>query len=164
MARFCGQDRCLIDANGRLKLSARFEQDFRAAGALEIVLHCLAEGALAIYPLPVWEQMRAEEAKTALKAGTSIVARRQLRRFGAMTQVEALSNQGRITVPTEFRPLLKLEPGTGAVVVGCEIGVEVWNADRWAAELQLLREHDVQCAEMEMKAAVAAAGIPQPPA
>jgi len=158
MARFCGQERCLIDANGRIKLSPRFEQDFRRAGALEIVLHCLPEAALGVYPLPVWEEIRAQEAKSVLKAATSIVARRQLRRFGAMTQIETLSNQGRLTVPPGFRDILQLAPGTEAILVGCEIGVEIWNAERWQKEVQLLWEHEAERGEAEMKADVLSAG------
>lgn len=159
MARFCGQERCLIDANGRVRLSPRFEQAFRSAGALEIVLHCMPEGALAVYPLPNWEQVRAaDEARSAGRAGSSVVARRQLRRFGAMTQVETLTNQGRVTVPPMFRKLLGLEPGTDVVLVGCEIGVEVWNAARWEAEFRVLWEHEAARADAEMKADVAEAG------
>ncbi len=160
MTGFCGQDRCLIDANGRLKLPPRVEQAFRRAGALEIVFHCLPEGALAVYPIAFWEQLRAEEAKDALRTAASIVIRRQLRRFGALTQVETLSNQGRITIPAGFRSLVALEPGTEAVVVGCEVGVEIWNSGRWQEELGLVRDHETLRADAEMKADVAAAGIP----
>jgi division/cell wall cluster transcriptional repressor MraZ len=155
---FCGQERCLVDANGRIKLSPRFEQDFRRAGAVEVVLHCLPENALAVYPLATWEQLRAGEERTVAQAATSIVARRQLRRFGAMTQVEALTNQGRVTIPPGFRSLLQLEPGTEAMIVGCETGVEIWNAEHWRAELAMLRNHEAQRAEAEMRADVEAAG------
>lgn len=158
MTGFCGQERCLIDANGRVKLPPRFEQDFRKAGALEIVLHCLPEGALAVYPPAVWEQLRAQEAQAALKVVSSIVARRQLRRFGAMTQTEPLSPQGRITIPPGFRSALALEPGSEVMVVGSEIGIEIWNAARWQKEMQLLGEHETLRAEMEMKADVQSAG------
>jgi len=159
MVRFCGQDQCLIDANGRIKLNPTFEQELRKAGALEVMLHCLPEGALAVYPLHVWEQMRAADTTAAVKAATSIVTRRLLRRFGAMTQVEKLSNQGRLTIPPMFRSAMQLEPGVVAVVVGCEIGIEIWHADRWLKELQALQEHEQLREAAEMKADVSALTI-----
>ncbi len=158
MPKFCGQEKCLVDANGRVKLSPRFERAFREEGAVEVVLHCLPEGGLGVYPPSVWNRLRAAEEQTVLKAATSVVARRQLRRFGAMTQSEELSNQGRITLPAGFRGMMGLEPGTEAVLVGCECGIEIWNAERWQAEQKRLWEHEASRAEAEMKADVAAAG------
>ena len=70
MIRFCGQDQCLVDANGRIKLSPSFEQELRKTGAVEVMLHCLPEGTLAVYPLHVWEEMRAADATAAVKAAT----------------------------------------------------------------------------------------------
>ena len=156
MIRFCGQDQRLVDANGRIKLSPSFEQELRKTGAVEVMLHCLPEGALAVYPLHVWEEMRAADATVAVKAVSSYITRSQLRRFGAMTQVEKLSNQGRLTIPPMFRGAVQLEPGTVAVVVGCEIGMEIWNAERWRQELQALQEHGQLRKDAELKADVAA--------
>ena len=151
MVRFCGQERCLIDANGRVKLGPRLLADFRASGS-GVVLHCLPEGALGLYPAPTWARMRQSEPRPAAKAAESLVFRRQLRRFGAMTQAQELTNQGRITIPVLFRAALALEAGAEAVLVGCEIGVELWPALRWEAELALLREHELRRAEAETAA------------
>jgi len=139
MVPFCGQERCLIDANGRIKLGARFLNDFRRTGD-EVVLYCLPEGALGVYPTSTWLQMRQREARPAIRAATSVEFRRELRRFGAMSQPEKLSNQGRITVPSHFRSALALDPGQDVILVGCEIGVEAWNAESWRHELDQLRE------------------------
>jgi DNA-binding transcriptional regulator/RsmH inhibitor MraZ len=155
MSHFYGQERCIVDANGRIRLSPRFLADCRAAGT-EVVLFCLPEGALGIYPAAVWSQMREAEARPASRAATSVVFRRQLRRFGALSQAETVSNQGRITVPVHFRSLLDLEPGAEAVVVGSELGLEVWNRKRWEAEFLLIREHELQKAAAEMSADLAA--------
>lgn len=139
MVTFCGQERCLVDANGRIKLGPRFLSDLRRTGG-DIVLYCLPEGALGVYPASTWLQMRQREARPAVKAATSAEFRRQLRRFGAMSQAETLSNQGRFTVPPHFRSMLSLEPGQDVIMVGCEIGVEVWSAECWTEELKRLRE------------------------
>ena len=152
--QFCGQDKCLIDANGRVKLSPRFLSDFLQSG-VNIVMHCQPEGALGVYPERIWAQMRQSEARPALKAAQSVVFRRQLRRFGAMTQTESISKQGRITIPSPFRSLLELEPSQEIVLVGCEIGMEVWNSERWQREFKLLTEHERQKAEAEMAADLA---------
>lgn len=151
MLQFCGQERCLVDANGRVKLSTRFLDDFRHIGGA-VVLHCLPEGVLAVYAAAVWAQMRQADPRPAVKAARSVLFRRQLRRFGAMTQSDSISNQGRITIPVPFRESLELEPGTEAVLVGCEIGVEIWNASRWRAEFELLARHEQRKAEAEMSA------------
>ena len=149
--RFCGQDQCAIDGNGRVKLSPHFLADFRGDSS-DVVLHCLPEGALAIYPLSVWQKMRQSEPRPAAKAANSIVFRRRLRRVGAMTQFQTISNQGRLTIPPLFRPLLGLEPGNGAVQVGTEIGVEIWQKERWTAEFETLAGHEAEKADAEMAA------------
>jgi len=151
MPEFCGFENCLIDANGRLKLAPRFLADFQRYGS-ELVLHCLPEGALGVYPAQVWRQMRQHEARPAVKAADSVVFRRQMRRFGAFSQVERISNQGRITIPAGFRELLQLPPGENAACIGCEIGVEIWNSIRWQQESRLLLEHEAQRAAVEMDA------------
>ncbi len=151
MMQFCGQDTCLVDANGRIKLTPRFLQDFRHSGH-DVMLHCLVEGALGIYPPQIWQQMRQAEPRPAARAATSSVFRRQMRRFGAFSQVSQITNQGRITIPVQFRQQLALEPGNDAVLVGCEIGVEVWNAERWAHEADVLLEHEMKKSDLEMDA------------
>ena len=151
MIEFCGQDTCTVDANGRVKLAPRFLLDFRRHGP-EVVLHCLPEGAMAVYPAMVWTQMRQNPELTPGHAAQSAMVRRQFRWFGALTSIEAISNQGRITIPAHFRSLLDLLPGTEAVLVGCELGVEIWNSAVWQQEFLKLREHQQQKADVEMTA------------
>ena len=106
----------------------------------------------------VWEQIRSSEGVTISRSATSVVARRQLRRFGAMTQVEELSNQARITIPSGFRDSLELFPGQDVVLVGCECGIEIWSLNRWQNEQKKLMEHETLRAEAEMRADVVSAG------
>jgi DNA-binding transcriptional regulator/RsmH inhibitor MraZ len=157
MVRFCGQDSCLIDANGRLKLSPRFLDDFREFGDTT-VLRSLPEGALGVYPEAIWHQMRQREADAAVKAGVSAAYRRQLRSFNAMSDVQDISKQGRLTIPVLFRERLGLLPGSSVVVVGVDMGVEIWETVRWEKEVELLDQHEAQMAMVDMAAAVAAAG------
>ena len=152
MLAFCGQDSSSIDSNGRVKFSPRTSSDFIENCNGEVVLHCLSEGALAVYPEDIYMQMRRAETKPAEKAGNSLVFRRNLRRFGALSSSEKVSAQGRVTIPTGYRKLLGLSPGEEIVVVGAEIGVEIWNATRWADELQKINTHAEEKGEREMAA------------
>jgi DNA-binding transcriptional regulator/RsmH inhibitor MraZ len=151
MNEFYGEEKCLIDANGRVKICPRFLELFRAMGD-KVVLHCLPEGALAVYPQQAWQQMRQFEPRPAARAATSLLHRRQMRRFGALTQIERLSNQGRLTIPNLFRDRLNLGPGAEACMVGCEIGIEIWNAGAWLVEAERVTEHELERGEAEMLA------------
>ena len=150
MLAFCGQDYCQIDANGRVKLSPRVISDFMEKCSGEIVMHCLPEGALAIYPENIYLDMRRQEEAPAARAASSMVFRRELRRFGALSSADRITAQGRLTIPHGFREYAGLLPGTEIVVVGVEIGVELWNAERWNAELMKMNEHAIARGESEM--------------
>ena len=152
MLAFCGQDKCVVDANGRVKLSPRYLTDFEKYGSSDVVLRCLPEGALAVYPEAVYLQMRSNEAKPAERAATSFVFRQTLRHFGSLSQSEKISAQGRLTLPQAYREHAVLKAGSDAVVVGVEIGVEIWNAEKWAEELVRVNSHFREKGEREMAA------------
>ena len=152
MIPFCGQEKCSVDANGRLKLSPRFIRDFMDRCSGEVVLHYLPEGALAIYPEDVYLEMRSGTSRVAEKAGMSIVQRRMLRSFGALSHPETISPQGRITLPQAYRDKLDLQPGADIYQVGVEIGIELWNASRWEQELENINNHLLEKGEREMDA------------
>lgn len=150
MLSFCGQDRILIDANGRFKMPQHFIADFLSGGNGEVVFYCLPEGALAIYPEQVYAEMRKRCNEDIRQAGMSMLKRRDLRRFGAWSASAAITPQGRLTLPNEFRQNTLLEPGSEAVIVGVEIGVEVWNWNRWQQELKLINEHELDRGDLEL--------------
>lgn len=152
MLPFCGQDRCVIDANGRLKLSPRLMSDFAENGGGDVVLYYLPEGAIAIYPEATYLKMRAEACKDISNLGASLVKRRELRRFGAMSQPDHISGQGRLTIPVGFRECADIHAGTEVFVVGNEIGAEIWNAERWRKEMDIVNGHLEQKGVSEMDA------------
>jgi DNA-binding transcriptional regulator/RsmH inhibitor MraZ len=117
-----------------------------------VVLHCLPEGAVAVYPEEVYRDMRRGEARPAERAGESLVFRRQLRRFGALSQSERISPQGRITLPASFREYAGLVPGGEMMVVGVEIGLEIWSRERWEQEMIRIQAHMADKGEREMAA------------
>lgn len=152
MLSFCGQDSGTVDANGRVKFSPRIVADFKDNCDGEVVLHALPEGALAVYPEDVYTRMRRNDIKPAENAGSSLVFRRNLRRFGSLSSSEKISAQGRVTIPPAFREPLGLTGNQEIVVVGVEIGVEIWNASQWNEELSKINEHVTEKGEREMAA------------
>lgn len=150
MLAFCGQDRILIDANGRFKLPAHLIEDFLSAGTGDVVFYCLPEGALAIYPEQIYSEMRKRTAEDIQQAGMSMLKRRTLRRFGAWSSAARITPQGRLTLPHEFRNSTMLEPGSEAVIIGVEIGVEIWNLKRWQTEQQLIQSHEMERGDLEL--------------
>ncbi|NLK83317.1 MAG: hypothetical protein GX280_04440 [Lentisphaerae bacterium] len=139
-----------MDANGRLKLSPRVINDFMESCGGEIVMHCLPEGAVAVYPESIYLEMRRQENEPAARAASSTVFRREMRRFGALSSSGRISEQGRLTVPQGFRDYGKLCPGENILVVGIEIGIELWNTERWNAELEKMNAHAIAKGESEM--------------
>ncbi|MDD5697761.1 MAG: hypothetical protein PHH77_04015 [Victivallaceae bacterium] len=141
MLAFCGHDCCLIDGNGRIKFSPRVLKDFDDHCRGKVVLHCLPEGGIAVYPEDVYLEMRRHEEAPVARAATSLVFRRAMRRFGAMSKSDQISGQGRITIPPAYRSYAALESGTEVAVVGVEIGVEIWNTARWNEEITKINDH-----------------------
>ena len=59
MLTFCGIDYCSMDSNGRVKLSPKILEDFTSKGK-DVVLYCLPEGAIAVYPEETYLKIRQE--------------------------------------------------------------------------------------------------------
>ena len=150
MLPFCGQENCLVDANGRVRLTQRWVEDFMQRCRGEVVLHGLPEGAIALYPEEVYRDMRAREIGSLEQLGTSFALRRSLRRFGALTVMDTITRQGRITLPVQLREFAGIAPGSEVSIVGAEVGVEIWEAKRFAAEMAAIGEHLTQRREAEM--------------
>ena len=155
MLNFCGEEKCTVDANGRLKLPLQFIDSFFAQDKSgEIVMHCLDEGALALYPVATFKEMRCREIQQQDRIANSLLMRRNLRRFGAMSCSETISRQGRITIPESYRLRCSLANSSTVMVVGIEIGVEIWNAERWAKELDDISSYEKLRAEAELNSSM----------
>lgn len=151
MIAFCGYDRCSIDSNGRLKLSPSVLSDFGGIGA-GLVLRCLPEGCIAVYPEAYFQKMRqAGSEGSAALAASSALYRRNLRMLNAMSSPVSISPQGRITLPGDFRKLAGIDQTPDVVVVGVEVGVEIWSLQRWNEEQARIDEHMALRDELEMK-------------
>jgi division/cell wall cluster transcriptional repressor MraZ len=152
MLQFCGLEKSLIDKNGRLKLGARLQSAFASYDSLKVVLFCLPEGAIGLYPEAEWERIRPELSAVRREFTGSVLARRKMRMIGAMTASETLSNQGRVTLPPMFREICAIGLSEEVVIVGSEFGVEIWNKEKWNKEMNLLQEHSLERGALEMDA------------
>lgn len=155
MLAFCGEEKCTLDTNGRLKLPLQFiDSFFQQDKSGEIVLHCLDEGALALYPVATFKEMRCRELQQQERIANSLLMRRNLRRFGALSCSAVISAQGRITIPESYRTRCELIHSNSVVVVGIEIGVEIWNAARWEKELEAISSYEKMRAEAEITSSI----------
>ena len=152
MLQFCGLEKSQLDANGRLKLGARLQNSFASYGSQTVVLYCLPEGGIGIYPVAEWEKIKPDLKPVQQQFTGSMMARRRMRMMGAMTSKENLSNQGRITLPQMFREMCGIESGSEVMLVGSEFGVEVWSAEAWQREMLLMQQHSLEKGEIELSA------------
>lgn len=159
MLSFCGIDYCSIDANGRIKLSPKMLEDFAARGA-DVVLHCLPEGAVAVYPEETYLKIRRERELPEEKAASSFLGRQTMRRAGAWSLSQRITAQGRITLPQAYREHAGFSAGSQKIVIaGVEIGIELWSVARWEEEQKRLSEHEIQKREQEMQSDLSGRGI-----
>lgn len=141
--QFCFQSKCVLDANGRIKLPPLVLSDLSDGNDVErLMLYCLPEGCLGIFPLAEWNRMRQHKGDDQGDLLNDAALRRQYRRIGSLSRSETITNQGRITVPVMFRELLGLKAGSEVMVVGAEKWVEVWSMTAWEQENQIISDHE----------------------
>jgi len=138
---FCAQEECVMDANGRLKLSASILRDFRRHTEGDVVLYCVPEGAIGVFPPDHWARIRRPDGEPLDRFASDVLYRRTLRRFGALTFQTEISPQGRITIPPGYRDFAGLPAAGKVMLIGCEIGIEVWSGEAWQRELSAIQEH-----------------------
>ena len=71
--------------------------------------------------------------------------------LNAMSAPVSISPQGRITLPGDFRKRAGIDQTPDVVVVGVEVGVEIWSLQRWNEEQARIDEHMELRDELEMK-------------
>jgi DNA-binding transcriptional regulator/RsmH inhibitor MraZ len=130
---FAGTEHCILDANGRLKLSPAAIASFERSGGRELVMHCWPEGCLGLVPKSTWERMYYEQGYAGSAMLSTFAGRQKQRLFNRFTQYDVITAQGRITIPTAFRQRVSLQPGQPVVVSGSGECLEVWNPERFAA-------------------------------
>lgn len=149
---FYGRNKCVLDASGRIKLPPWAKDTFDKISDSSLVFYCMPEGCLAVFPAARWQEFRKGLDSGDIDLLSNGVKRMQMRLVGCMSQIGEVSNQGRITVPLELREEVGLDSAKEVMVSGSEKWLEVWNLERWKAELARIREHAQKKLEIEMKA------------
>ncbi|MCK5834852.1 MAG: hypothetical protein KAG98_03860 [Lentisphaeria bacterium] len=139
MLEFSGQYNITFDQSGRFKLPPRILSDYLGKGSSEVVVYCLPEGCLGIYPLEVWQAMRAD---ALVLDGGSMLRRREMRRFGALSVSVLITKQGRLTIPASFREVCGLSDSQ-QLLIGSEVGMEIWNPAQWEVELAIVNKYSI---------------------
>jgi DNA-binding transcriptional regulator/RsmH inhibitor MraZ len=130
---FGGTEQCTLDANGRLKLSPKAIACFEKCGGREVVLHCWPEGCLGVIPKSTWERMYYEQGYASSGMLATFEGRQKQRLFNRFTQYDAITVQGRITIPAAFRERADLQPGQPVLVSGYGECLEIWSPERFEA-------------------------------
>ena len=153
--RFGGNEKCLMDGSGRLKLSTTYLEALQKLHAEQVVLfYLMPETAVAVYPLPVWEQRSAAILAAASNGPENAVTRSIERQYGALYAEVEVTAQGRITVPPSFREFAGLDLNSQVVVAGAISRLELWCPDRWRNELSALLKHSQEQAAHDRNAAL----------
>ena len=83
--------------------------------------------------------MRADER---VLDGGSMLKRREMRRFGALSTSVLITKQGRLTIPANFRDVCGLSE-TQQLLIGSEVGMEIWSTTQWEQELAIVNQYSV---------------------
>ncbi|HEY5684519.1 MAG TPA: division/cell wall cluster transcriptional repressor MraZ [Acidimicrobiia bacterium] len=129
---FLGENRHNVDGKGRIVLPRRYRPQLPEG----CVVTKGRDGQLMIYPPTVYEA-RAQEVmgRTQDKAG-----RRFARTFFAAADELEPDSAGRLLIREELRQFAELALGSEAVVIGVFDHIEVWNTDRYDAQIELAEE------------------------
>lgn len=122
-----------LDGKGRITVPSRWREMLTAAVDGQLVVAKHADGCLALYPLPVWEQLEAQ--LLALPSENDA-----WRRFfiGSATEVE-IDSGARVLIPPELRSWAGLEKDVKFMGVGPHF--ELWDMARYEArEAQALAQ------------------------
>ncbi|HPE16273.1 MAG TPA: division/cell wall cluster transcriptional repressor MraZ [Oscillospiraceae bacterium] len=120
-----------IDAKGRLFIPAKLREELGAAFYLTVG----GDPCLAVYSEEAWERFTA-----VLTAPPMTKEKRmRVRRVFASTVRCEPDAQGRILIPQQLRKYADLRKDVA--VLGAYNRVELWNAERWAAESELTPEN-----------------------
>lgn len=128
---FLGEYKYKIDQKGRLAIPPEFRSEFKTGA----VLRREADKCISIHALPQWEEMSQKLAPATLSR--SNIRRRDRLIFGTAFKVN-LDAQGRIVIPSILRQYADI--ADIAVILGVNNHLELWNNERWQAELESLDE------------------------
>lgn len=127
MAMLYGTHKHTIDKKKRMSISPKI---IDGLGETFIAFKSLSCKCIALYPLDVWEKLKAELNEAMKEAGGSTIKRKFFSSYETLT-VDA---QGRILVPTHLYNYAELEKDV--VVIGVEDHAEIWSVANREAEIE----------------------------
>ena len=133
---FYGCTQCDLDQGGRVKLPLWVQGAFSEIGKSEVMLYCLPEGCLAVFPLSQWQEYRQHPSQ--LNELQELAYRRQERLVGARSFPGEISSQGRLQLPEHLMEVASLKKESTVVLVGAEKWFEIWSLERWELEQKRL--------------------------
>ena len=133
---FYGCTQCELDQGGRIKLPLWVQGAFSEIGKSEVMIYCLPEGCLAVFPLSQWQEYRQHPAQ--LNELQEIEYRRHERMVGAMSFPGEVTSQGRLQLPEHLIEAAALKKENTVILIGAEKWFEIWRLDRWECERKQL--------------------------
>jgi MraZ protein len=123
---FLGTHMHAMDAKGRLVLPAD-HRSLLEGGKLVMTLGF--DRTVDVHPIEEWQTIRASVAQM---QRSDLQQRRMARAIYANASKQVLDKQGRISIPAKLREICGLT--RDVAVVGMGDHIEIWDAERWAAE------------------------------
>ncbi len=121
-----------LDQGGRIKLPPWVQGAFSEIGKSEVMLYCLPEGCLAVFPLSQWQEYRQHPSQ--LNELQDLAYRRHERLVGAMSFPGDVTSQGRLQLPEHLMEAASLKKESTVILVGAEKWFEVWSLEHWEHE------------------------------
>ena len=129
---FYGCTQCELDQGGRIKLPLWVQGAFSEIGKSEVMIYCLPEGCLAVFPLSQWQVYRQHTGQ--LNELQEIEYRRHERLVGAMSFPGEVTSQGRLQLPEHLMEAASLKKENTVILIGAEKWFEIWSLERWEVE------------------------------
>lgn len=138
---FLGQYNHNLDEKGRLTIPARFRDTLSLEGAY--IMQGF-DSNLLVLTESSFDQIYERLNQASLTDATARLLRRLL--FSTASRAD-FDKAGRILIPQYLRETAGIN--TEAVVVGAGKYVEIWSAERWSGQLELLQDPDANASRFE---------------
>ncbi|AHF96854.1 MAG: division/cell wall cluster transcriptional repressor MraZ [Desulfurella sp.] len=136
-----GRFECILDDKGRIKIPSKFLEILKGSGVNVLVMTFFDQSIYA-YPQDIWESLESKALSLPL---TNKSARRFKRMFFSSAIDVNLDSQGRIIIPQTLRQLANIEKNI--VVLGNLDHIELWSAQNWQQEMDLLMQDEEKLAQ-----------------
>jgi MraZ protein len=112
-----------LDASGRVKIPEKFREVIEETYGKDVVVTSLANEAVQVYPLPVWERMTGANPEMTLSLQPTI--RKFLAQVNFQGNHQQLDPKGRVLIKQTLRDKAQLPDEVE--VVGMTSHLEIWN-------------------------------------